>query len=300
MYLPLAIIGYIFNASAILMDKFLVEKSIPNPIVYTFYLGLLSGAALLLIPFGFFFPNYTTLVMAFLSSFSLMVAWLIFFRSLRLDEASKVAPIVGTFNPIFTLLIGYFFFNQFLNSIQLAAVMVLILGMAILSFSKHFIKYIISKQIQAMVFAGFMFALSSVFLREVFLQTSFINGLIWSRIFIAALVLTFLLGPKLRQQIFDARITKSHFLNKTSLLLLLGQAAGAVGGLLLTYSISLTSPAIINALQGVQYIFILIVVLLLSKKYQHLLDEQITKGVIFQKGLGSLIIALGLALLAIG
>ena len=51
-------------------------------------------------------------------------------------------------------------------------------------------------------------------------------------------------------------------------------------------------------MQGVQYMFILLVVLLLSKKYQSLLDEHFTKKVVLQKVIGAAIIFLGLFILA--
>ncbi|MDO8429097.1 MAG: hypothetical protein Q7S88_00525, partial [Candidatus Daviesbacteria bacterium] len=102
-----------------------------------------------------------------------------------------------------------------------------------------------------------------------------------------------------RDQILKSRIQKHHFVNRSSRLLLFGQLSGALGGFLLAYAISLNNPAIINALAGVQYIFVLLGVLLLSKKLQHLLEENLTSRAIRQKILGATVICLGLGILAL-
>ena len=55
----------------------------------------------------------------------------------------------------------------------------------------------------------------------------------------------------------------------------------------------------VNALEGIKYIFILIFAFLLSLKAPQILKEEISRRVIFQKVIAILLIAGGLALLAI-
>ena len=57
--------------------------------------------------------------------------------------------------------------------------------------------------------------------------------------------------------------------------------------------------AVINALQGVQYVFLLIFAVLLSVKFPQILREEISGNIIFQKAVAILVIALGLAILTI-
>ena len=57
--------------------------------------------------------------------------------------------------------------------------------------------------------------------------------------------------------------------------------------------------AIINALQGVQYVFLLIFAVLLSLKFPQILKEEISREIIFQKVVAILLIGGGLVILAL-
>jgi len=73
---------------------------------------------------------------------------------------------------------------------------------------------------------------------------------------------------------------------------------GAVQGFLLTFAVSLANPALVNSLFGIQYLVILTTSLLLSKSHPNLLGERLTKAIILQKVTGSIILSIGLYLLA--
>ena len=297
-FLPIAFLGYIFNGTAILVDKLLVDTRIPNPIVYTFYLSLLTPVTLALVPFGFVMPTLYTLALGILAAVTYITALLIFYTALKHDEASRVSPVVGVFTPLFALVLGQLIFFQLLSPRQTAASILLILGLITLSSTAWFKNRLERKHLAFMAGAGLFFAFSMLILREVFLTTNFITGLVISRVPMSFLALTFLLSKDAREQIFANRITKNHFVNKTSQILFLGQISGALGGFLISYAIFLINPAVVTSMQGVQYMFILLVVLLLSKKYQSLLDEHFTKKVVLQKVIGAAIIFLGLFILA--
>lgn len=297
-FLPVALLGYFLNSTAILISKFVVDKSVPNPIVYTFYVGIAGFLVLLLVPFGFHLPTAAALTYSLFSALAFVVALLLFYHSLLCDEPSVVAPIVGTFNPIFTFLISFFLFQQALTPLQILSVSILIFGLVVLS-STHLIQTNLErKHLLMMVSAGLFYALSAVLIKQTFLKTNFLTGLILVYGLTGVLVLGFLLIPKFRHQIVNSKVSKHHLINKVSQLLFLGEALGAGGGFLITYSYTLSSPAVINSLQGVQYVFILVVALLLPHRLQHLLAEDSLYKHLGQKILGSVIILSGLGLLA--
>ncbi len=296
-FLAIAILGYILNGGAVVIDKILLNTSLPKPTIYTFYISMLGLLAILLLPFGFEWKN-SILLPAFLSGATATLALLFFFQSLKSGEASVAGPVIGALNPLFALILGITFFNQLISGSQLIAMLVLILGTAILSFNLWFSRIKSQKQLLTMTLSGFFFALSYVFLKEVFLQSNFITGLILTRFFGAAAALSFLLIPDFRNQIFVSRLKKHNFFNKTSLLLLTGQSMGAAQGFLLAYAISLASPALVNSLFGMQYLVILGVSLALAKKAPQLLDENLSKGVLIQKLIGAGILSYGVYLLS--
>lgn len=287
-FLPIAALAYALNAGAIIIDKILLTRALPNPAVYAFYISILGLLALLLLPFGFQWQA-SILLPAILSGTASTLALLTFFKSLKEGEASVAGPLVGALNPLFALIIGMLFFNQLINSSEFLAMLVLILGAGILTFNVWFKKIKTNRQLLMMVASGFFFALSYVFLKEVFATSNFITGLVLSRVFGALSALTFLFWPTVRRQILAPKIRP-----KTSLLLILGQSMGAMQGFLLAYATSLASPALVNSLFGVQYLVIL------GASFFINLNEDLSKKAILQKIVGAAILSLGVYLLSIG
>src|SRR3989344_3714852 len=103
-FLPIALLGYALNGVSTLVDKILLNKSLPSPFIYAFYINILGLLALFAIPFG---VNLTTLSILFgtMAGVTFVFALLSYFESLRMGEASVVSPIVGALNPLFALLI---------------------------------------------------------------------------------------------------------------------------------------------------------------------------------------------------
>lgn len=297
-YLPIAILAYALNAGSIIIDKILLQKSIPNPIAYAFFISVLGLLTVFLIPFGFILPNLQIVLLCAFSGVSFTIALFAMFTSLKNQEASIVGPIVGALNPLFTIILGFIFFAQLLSSTHIFAILILVFGALVIgiNFSNH--KFTLNKNLLWMVASGAFFALSYVLLREAFLQTNFMTGLILSRLGGGLFVLFFLLFPNLRQAIFTKNKQNPSQTKITAVLLFTGQIMGAIQGLLLTYAVSLTSPALVNSLFGVQYIVILIFALLTFKEHPEWLGENLGSTTIFQKIMGVVILSIGLYLLS--
>ena len=133
------------------------------------------------------------------------------------------------------------------------------------------------KKIKIPLFASFLLALSFVFLKYVYLELNFWSAFIWTKIgsFLIALVFI-LIWQEVRQGVFRAtgKVNK-----KTALIFLLNQTAGAGANILQNLAVFLVPLgylAFVNALQGVQYVFLFLFSLFLkseklSKLVSHLL-----------------------------
>lgn len=297
-FIFISILAYALNAGATIVDKILLVKTIPTPLVYVFYINLLGLLAIFLLPFGVIL-NPNAIVLAVISGVVFVAALYFYFSALKVGEASVVAPIAGSLNPLFSLILGSIFLGQLFSNQQYLAFFVIILGTGVLTFNLWFSKVSFNKQLIAMVIAGFCFAVSYLFLKESYLLSNFLTGLVFNRLGGASVVLSFLLFPSFRRQIFASNIKAHHFANKTSIFLMFGQLMGGTSGLLLNYAISLANPALVNSLFGVQYLVILITALLLGRKKHNILEEHVSGGVLFQKILGAVILSLGVYLLAV-
>lgn len=296
-FLPISILAYALNGLSLVIDKILIRKSIPQPVVYTFYVAILQFLVIFLIPFGFSLQFNQSFYLSLVSGLTSVVALYALYTSLKLNEASVVGPVVGSLNPLFTALIGTLVLNQYLSQSQYLAVLGLVLGALILTFNQAFAKIELSQKFWWMIGSGLFFAISYIFLRQAFLQDSFINVLVNSRLAAGILGLLLLVPTSTRQAIFHPPGNFVHHSKTVAVFLALGQAMGAGQGLLLAFATSLANPALVNSLFGVQYLTILIVALVLFQKYPNLLDEKLTRGVILQKLLGVAILSWGLYLL---
>jgi len=69
--------------------------------------------------------------------------------------------------------------------------------------------------------------------------------------------------------------------------------------ILLNYAIFLGNVSLVNALQGVQYVFLLIIAFFFSVKFPKIIKEQINKGTIFKEIIGISFVCLGLIFLTL-
>jgi len=110
--------------------------------------------------------------------------------------------------------------------------------------------------------------------------------------------LSFLLSPKVRIALFQSS-PADNTSNKPNILFFIGQLLGAAAFLLQSFAVSLAPQAnvpVINAMAGVQYIFLFLFSLLISFFFPGLLREKNDSVSIIQKAIAILLIMIGLVI----
>lgn len=298
LWLLVAILAYFLFAIVALGDKYLLGEKIPNPKVYSFYVGLLGILALFLIPLGFSIPKPQEILLSIFAGALFIFALFFYYTGLRLFEASRIVPAIGGILPIFTFFLTFFLplEKKTLTFPEVFAFILLIFGSILISLEKK--RIIGGKSLQFAILVAFLFALAFISMKFVYNFQSFWSGFIWMRIggFFAAFFLLF--SQEVRQEIFQKRIT---FQKKTGIFFLSNQALGATGFIFQNWAIALASIIylpLINALQGIQYAFLFIFATLISLKFPKIIKEKISKRIIYQKIFAILLIIIGFFLLA--
>ena len=302
LWLTIIISSYLILAVVSLVDKYLVSGPISNPKVYVFYVGILGASVLIIAPFvGFYIPELSQVFLSFLTGAIFVCALFWFYKSLRIFEASRVVPTIGGLVPVFSVIFIYLFSGEILHFQEFLALAFLILGTFLISYRKTKISL---KSFGFSAFSAFLLSLSFVLTKYVYLEQSFWNGFIWIRIGGAIFALCLLLFSKeIKEEIFKKKFAVSA--KKTAALFISNQALGAGAGILQNWAIflaPLTYVALINALQGVQYLFLLILVLVISLVWPFWAEkvgvkEEVSNKVFFKKLLAILLITTGLILL---
>jgi len=301
-WLLIVIIAHFFYAGVFIIDRYLLKKGFPNPLSYAFYVGILSVFVLALAPFGFFVPTTKQIAISLITGIVWLLAIIIFYTALQKGEASRVVPTVGGLIPFFTLVLSFIFLGERLSLKQLIAFCLLVGGGVLLSLLVSQTKIFSNNRkiylTRAFIFAlgaALVFAVYFVMTKSVFLRQGFINGLIWIRLGAALGALFLLISPFFRQLIFK----KGEPIKVKSFgLFLSARGLGVVAGLLIYWAIFLGSVTLVNALQGVQYLFLLVLAFFLFKKIPSL-KEQFDRKVLIQKIFAIALICAGLVILIV-
>ena len=298
-WLIITISFYLILAIVFLVDKYLLTGLIPNPGVYTFYVGVLGILALILVPFvGFYVPAPYQIILSLLAGAIYVCALFWFYKALSLFEASRVVPAINGLVPLFTFGLVYFssLEKETLSLRGIIAFILLVLGSIFITLEKK--KLINLKGFQTSVLTALLLSSAFTLTKYVYLGQPFWNGFIWTKIggFLTAFLL-FLFMPEIRKEIFREKAT---FQKRTFGIFILNQTAGAGANILQNLAFALVPLAylaVVNALQGIQYVFLLIFTAVLSVKFPQVLKEEISKKIILQKAAAVLLIGGGLALL---
>jgi len=294
-HLPFTITAYLFNALSVLTNKFLLNKIIPDPLIYIFYISLFSLLAVLALPFTHV-PTFEVFNIASLSTLLWTAGAYLMFKALKIGQVSRVIPIIGTLIPLILLLFASE--TNAISSIQAWAVLILIVAMIFLTLQDILQGSFKKQEIIFEVLSAVSFAISYIILRQAYLKLDFFSVLVWSRLILLPLGIAILLIPSLRRKIITPAGLQINFFSKEGLVFLGGQASGAISEFLILFSISLANPALVNSLQGTQYVFLFIFAILLSKKYPAIFQEKYNILSLSSKIIGICLIGLGLYLLS--
>jgi drug/metabolite transporter (DMT)-like permease len=147
------------------------------------------------------------------------------------------------------------------------------------------------------VISALFFSAYYVLIKHIYIEQPFIGGFVWSRLgtFIGVLLILFV--PEWRQRIIKYQKRSK---NPVNLKFFLGvRLFAALAFIMLNWAISLGNVALINSLQGVQYVFLILIVIFLSATYPKILKEELGGGVMLQKGVGISLICTGLYMLIV-
>ncbi len=298
LWLAIILSSYFLLGAVQLVDKYVLGERIQSSKVYSFYVGVSGIVVLLLVPFGFLvIPKISDIVLALAAGAFNTLAIYAFFVGLKNFEASRIIPAVGAFLPLFTLGFTITQNGGSLTPADISVFLLLTLGAFLITWERK--KKFSWGSMKIAVLAAFLFAVYFILMKFVYLAQPFISGLIWTRVGAFLAALGFLFFREVREDIFRGPQIAEK---KNWVVVLPNQAAGGLAVVLQNWAVALAPFAylgIINALEGVKYVFLLIFAFLVSTKFPRVLKEEISQDVIYQKIIAILLIGAGLAILAL-
>lgn len=306
LWVLLAVVAHVGNALVFVVDKSLLggKSRVSDPLRYTFYSAVLAGAGVVLLVF-----DYVPLTMFVVSWSALagglyIIALWFFFTALKKGEPSRVVPIAGSAVPAFTLVLAVIFLGEVLSTRSLLAVFLLIIGGLFLSVRFLKARGLSASVVVGAVVSGLLFAGYYAVMKYIYANTdAFLAIFAYSRV-VQAVLAVVVLSPVLwleRQAFLLENTRRPPQRARGSVVVsavFVGNKILAAGAfILLHYAISLGSVTVVNALQGTQYVILLLLATVVSVWWPRLFREEVSRVAVWQKISGIGLVSLGVALL---
>ncbi|TSC70727.1 MAG: Uncharacterized protein G01um101470_797 [Parcubacteria group bacterium Gr01-1014_70] len=284
----ISLLAQFILGTATVFDKLLLKKSYPNPIGYTFWIGILGLIAVFLLPFGFEAAEAGEILYALWGGALFMLALLFFYWALYYGEASGAVIAVGGLSPMVTLFFSSVLLGGFLSGYQWISFVCLLMGSFFLVFTGE--KETRFRVITYVLMSAVLFGYSNIVSKQVFEATTFVTGFFWLKMGGVLFVLLLLLYGPWRRSILRPD-GKDEFQNKLGYFV--NRAYAGAGSLLIYYAIALGVPPLIDAMQAVRFLFMFLGGWLL-------LRETFRGRVLVLKLSAFVIISLGILILGVG
>lgn len=306
-WIILATVGQFLNAIVAILDKFIVtdEKILPRPFVYAFYSCLITGFWVVIYFAGFIpwladmgapsfknvqSPSIQVVGMSFLAAYTFFMALVSMYDALKSADASDVMPVIGAVSALSTFGMSYLFLGTQLTPNFIWGVALLAVGTLLVS-QLQFTKSIVLHTVHS----GLFFALHYISMKGLFQETSFDDGFFWSRIGFVVFALSLLLVPvyfdKIKEQ--TKKTTK-----KGGILVLGTKVFAGVAAFLLLKATDMGDVTVVQALDGLKYVFIILISMLIGNFIPEAAGENLNDArTIVRKALYIAIISIGFVIL---
>jgi len=310
-WIGLVVAAQVITAAISLAEKFIVTSGkIGRPIVMAFYVGVLSSLTILVFAFGWIdlpsifgqfqipsfsnvsFPTVSVALLALFSGITFMAGLIAIFSAYKIADASDVIPIVNSAAAVSVLILSFYVLDTSLSENFLWGFLFLVVGTFLVArfrFTKKLLK--------DTLLAGLFFGISVVLIKLLFLETGFDNAFFWSRVGTVISALFLLLLPNCCHRTVAGEVKTA---GKNIFFLLIGlKFLSGLASFMVLKAVELGNVAIVQALSGFQFVFLLLFSILLGHKTSSYCGENCTSKDRIQKLVSVGIIITGFVLLFI-
>ena len=286
LWLYLALLAYLINAVAFIIDKHLLAAPIPKYHAYAFGVSVLSFSSIVLLPFGVSWYGLSYLLIAVACGAAFFLGLICLYKSIKESDVSIAATQVGTFSAIFTYAFSFVILRDVLAPAGLIALVLLTGGIFFLGKVQRHV-------VVSAIIAGIFFGLSYVLLKLAFNNSNFVNGLFWTRMGFVATAFLSLAWPIVREEL---KFSYKNAPSQAKLLFISNKVLGGIGFTLLYFAIRLGDVSLVNALLGFQFLFVFLLVLIFKNTIPGI-NEGVDKPTLAKKIIGLTSVLIGFLLL---
>lgn len=283
-------------AAVVILDKYILARSVATPRLYTVYstLGSLLLPLLLLFRPSLLSSGYWLL--AVISGLAFGFGLHSLFLAIRVSEATHIAPFGGAILTVLLVLLSAVFLGERLSSAQLAGVFAFLLASVLFSFETTESYSGAHRGYIWVAVSAALFSVAHLTTKVLYNQYDFLTAFVWSKAPMGFVGLAFLSLPSVRRALARSAIGGQ----RRNLTLVVGDKLLGIGGnVALQYAMAAGSVTLVNALAGAQYAFIFLAVLFLTRRAPRIFREYFTRREIRLEIIALALSVIGAALVAL-
>ncbi|MCW9054701.1 MAG: hypothetical protein OQJ98_01845 [Candidatus Pacebacteria bacterium] len=305
-WILLVVVAQFLNAIVAVIDKYIVTaRVVHKPITYAFYVSILSVFAIFVFFFSWVeipldgvsipsienvgFPNIEILLLSVIAGFAFFGSLVALFTALRDADTSDVIPVVGAFSAIGSFVLSFYFLEFSLTHNFLWGFALLVIGTLLISL----FRFLKAQTLLVAIVSGLLFATHFVCLKVLFGYTHFDNAFFWSRVGIVIPALLVFVLPWIqihpKKKAMSAEVPR-----KNAIAIILGnKLLAGIASIMILKSIELGEVSIVQALGGLQFVFLLMFAVISGKSLPQACGERCSRYDVWQKIISVSIITAG-------
>jgi transporter family protein len=288
-WVTLSLTAALLFAVSNLIDKFLLDKWVKNPLIPLHFIALINLIAATLI---FSLHQVTQLstsniLLLLLVGLLNTLTIVFYFKALSLEEVSRIVPLFNI-TPLFIMIFAAIFLNEIFTPIKYLGIFLLVSGSMLIGYKKG---------IRPGKSAAYM-AICLLTLTFNQIITKYLLGFAdyWSVFAYARISTLIFLIPVLYISYKDLISTIKKHGRNVILSISASELIAIFASFIATMATSLGPVTLVNSLAGVQPFFVLLVAVLLSRFYPHILEEELSRKTLAQKIIACALIFIGVFL----
>lgn len=274
------------------------EKGSGGLVIFSSLIGIWAAIFIGIFTTGIFkIPVWDKLLL--ILSGGLSISWIvIYLYTIEIEDISFIVPWFSVV-PVLGYVLGYFFLGETLTINQLIGMFVVLVGVILISIDfsieeKFKFKW---KPVLYMVVASLLIAIIGVIFKYVTIDGNFWVSSFWEYLGLGVFgILIYIFIPKYRRE-FNYMNRKGG--KKIFSLNVLSESITILGNLLSRYATLLAPIAMVYLVESFQPAIVLLIVVLGTKFFPHIIAEKIHKQVLLPKIISIMIIVVGTILLFI-
>ncbi len=284
-----AILAPILWSGCNVIDKFLLDKHIKNPISYQIIISLFDTISLIIILIAFqISTNIYGFILGIVSGIISVIAIIFYNKSMIEEEASRVIPLIYL-DSIFVAILAYIFLGEIFNFQKYLGIIFIVAGGILISLKKMK-KWHFSSAIKFILVSAIILGVNGILTKYALGFIDYHSLLVGQLLGYIIFGFCLLLPNRVRENFSN---DMKRFDKKVFLLMLINTIIALMASLSFLIATSISDISLVYAIISTQPFFIFIFMLIITKVAPNIIKEKIDKSTLILKLIAICLIFIG-------